>query len=151
MTTHEDNRSAVVADAQQKQETNSHSRNSKRQRPMLSWRMDPAESFSDFTIEICVFGQSESNKGSVTTYRVHKNILAFGEKSSGYFTALFSSETAESLSSKTRIELECEPAAKAFPLLLDYIYGLDDGKRNLTIETAAPLYNLADYFEVESL
>lgn len=52
---------------------------------------------------------------------------------------------------KTQIQLNFKPAAEAFPLLLDYMYGLDGGEPALTIENAAPVYHLADYFEVESL
>jgi len=47
--------------------------------------------------------------------------------------------------------LNFEPAAEVFPTLLDYMYGLDDGNPPLTIDTAVPVYHLADYFEVESL
>ena len=43
------------------------------------------------------------------------------------------------------------PAASAFPLLLDHMYGLDKGKLELTVETAAALYYLADYFGVEGI
>jgi len=164
MTTNEQNLAVVVAVAaaaateQHQQETNARNTNSKRQRRMLSWRMDPAESFSDFIIEIVVLGQdgsssNDNNKEETvsSTYHVHKASLAFGEKSSGYFDALFASETTESLDNKTRIRLKFEPAAKTFPMLLDYIYGLDDGKPKLSMENSAPLYHLADYFEIESL
>jgi len=130
--------------------------NSKRQRLELNWRMDPKESRSDFIIEIAVLRQSEAGNNSedasaITTYHVHKNILEFGKKASGYFAALFASQTAESMNNKTRIKLNFEPAAKAVPLLLDFMYGLDDGVPALTMENAAPLYHLLDYFEVDLL
>lgn len=134
------------------------SRNSRRQRRLLNWRMDPSESHSDFIIEIVVAGgavgvEDSSNKenASVDVYHVHKLFLAFGERSSGYFAALIASQTAESMDNKTRIQLDFAPATKAFPILLDYIYGLDHGEPELTIENAGPLYYLADYFEVEVL
>lgn len=130
-----------------------YSRRIKRQRRNLDWRMDAEESRSDFTIEIAVAGE-DKGKGEPTaiqTYHVHKVILEFGIKASGYFGALFSSPTVESTFNKTRIHLEQNLAASAFPLLLDFMYGLDAGAPVLTMENAGPLYHLADYFEVESL
>jgi len=136
------------------------SRNSKRQRRLLNWRMDPDESHSDFIIEIAAAVSeqggaedscNDTKDASVDVYHVHKAYLEFGEHSSGYFAGLIASQTAESKSNKTRIQLKCQSATKAFPILLDYIYGLDHGEPELTIENAAPLYYLADYFEVEVL
>jgi len=124
------------------------SRSSKRQCLMLDWRMDPEESRSDFVIEIAVQGVQGY---LTTTYHVHKNFLAFGKTASVYFAGLFASQTAESNSNKIRIAPEYKLAPEAFPLLLDHLYGLDEGKLDLTITNAAPLYHLSDYFEVESL
>jgi len=133
--------------------------NSRRQRRVLDWRMDPEESRSDFVMEIVSSSNDDeyappkevaAGANNMNSYHLHKNILEFGERASGYFGGLFASDTTESNCNQTRISLP-KTAAKAFPLLLDYMYGLHKGKIELTIENAAPLYHLADYFEVESL
>lgn len=118
-------------------------RSSKRQRRALDWRMHPDQSFSDFAIEIFREGETD---GAI--YHVHKATLAYGNRSSGYFAALFACRTAESVGNKARIELNTK-SANAFPLLLDYVYGSDDP--SLTIRSSGPLYHLADYFDVERL
>jgi len=131
--------------------SSSSSPNSKRQRRLLDWRMDPEESRSDFIIEIVLAEEIGKEKPAIQMYRVHKNVLEFGEKASGYFSGLFASQTAEAMNNKARIYLDLKLAASAFPLLLDFMYGLDGGHPNLTMKNAASLYHLADYFEVEIL
>jgi len=128
------------------------SNNSKRQRRELDWRMDPVESRSDFTIEIAAHVEDDNSapEEKVDTYHVHKNVLEFGTKSSGYFAGLFASATAEAQSNKTRISLH-KLAVDAFPVLLDHLYSLDCGVPELTIKNAAPVHHLADYLEVDSL
>jgi hypothetical protein len=79
----------------------------------LDWRNDPAQSHSDWTIEIHVKATDET-PASVATYHVHRCILATGSRKSGYFEALFKSsqEFVEQQTTTSRIELE-ESAANA--------------------------------------
>eukprot|EP00545_Synedropsis_sp_CCMP1620_P004930 CAMPEP_0119005548 /NCGR_PEP_ID=MMETSP1176-20130426/1788_1 /TAXON_ID=265551 /ORGANISM="Synedropsis recta cf, Strain CCMP1620" /LENGTH=465 /DNA_ID=CAMNT_0006957375 /DNA_START=16 /DNA_END=1413 /DNA_ORIENTATION=+ len=105
----------------------------------LSWRMDPEESLSDWTIDI--------NKRD--TYNVHKSFLAAGKRSSLYFERLVHSVMSETTDSVSRIDLELS-AAHAFPAMLDYMYYHDDEVKATTY-TAVALRYLANYFEMEEL
>ena len=111
-----------------------------------AWRLDPEESHSDWTVVISV---NNDGAGSVhDTYHIHKMVLSVGSKKSDYFCRAFQTKNLKESQEKTsRIELE-EVAAKAFPVMLDYLYG-----KNLRIshENAAPLYHLGDYFGIQPL
>ena len=110
----------------------------------LSWRTDPEESHSDWTIEILVGEQKIHG-----TYHVHKSMLSVRSQ---YFAHLLSNKNfSEHRTSTSRIELE-ELAAKAFPIMLDYLYSLwDDGKPPIMHENAVALHYLGGYFEVRGL
>ena len=120
----------------------------------LTWRMPPEDSLSDWMIEIV-----ESNAFSTSTtlpisynYHVHRNILAVGSKRSQYFVGLFQKNKAnysESETSTSRIELD-ELSASAFPAMLDYMYSRND-ELDISCQNAAALYNLSQYFVIESL
>ena len=115
----------------------------------LTWRRDPKESFSDWKIIV----NSKSAKGdgsdSPQTYHIHKAIVGAGPRGSHYFGRLFHSDhLKESESSTSRTELE-ESSMKAFPIMLDFIYG--DKDVEATGETAVALRHLASYFDVPTL
>ena len=82
----------------------------------LSWRGDPLQTFSDWTI---IVATSEFDS---KTYHVHKSILSVGPRSSRYFSKLFleGSQRHNKAQSSTRIELD-EQDADAFPLFLDFM------------------------------
>jgi hypothetical protein len=82
---------------------------------LLSWRLDPDTSFSDWTVVI------EEEGGKSASYHVHKCVLAAGNRKSDYFRNVFRSGLAESLSSTSNISLQ-RSAAAAFPVMLDYMY-----------------------------
>ena len=52
----------------------------------LTWRSDPKKSLADWTVQIVVKGSS-----SVTSYHVHKSVLAVGPRRSNYFASTFAS------------------------------------------------------------
>jgi hypothetical protein len=82
----------------------------------LSWRLNPIESYSDWTIEIRV---RNSNGGyGVEIYNVHRPILAFGPRKSGFFANLFDCGVTDHA---TLIDLS-EKGAAFFPDFLDYLY-----------------------------
>lgn len=110
---------------------------------MSSWRLDPEESLSDYTIEIVV------NNKKYATYHVHKHFLAVGPRKAEYFVKLFSGggRFAENKDATSRIELE-ELAAKHFPTLLDYFY---EGDLPLTTNNATALHSMAKYFDMRRL
>ena len=111
----------------------------------LNWRMDPEESYSDWSIEILV------GEKIYRTYHVHKAILSMGSKRSEYFARLFSNKNLkEHEAQRSRIELE-ELAAKAFPVMLDYVYSLWGDKPPMITKNAVILHYLGGYFEVRGL
>ena len=105
----------------------------------LSWRMDAAESLSDWTIEV---------NGS-DIYHVHRSFLAAGKRSSLYFERLFQSRMSENTISLSRIDLESS-AAHAVPAMLDFMY-YNHAEIKATTYTAVALRYLANYFEIEEL
>jgi hypothetical protein len=108
------------------------------------WRLDPANSFSDWVIEVL----TEDDEISAT-YHVHKVVLAAGSRRSSYFLALFQTKLKlkEHTLSKSRIILK-DTAAEAFPAMLDFIY---NAKLNVTTENAIALLHLATYFSIPTL
>jgi len=110
----------------------------------LNWRLEPDKSHSDWTIIISVDGKLQS------TYHVHKAVLSAGGKTSEYFACLFSNTNLKEHESQTsRIDLE-DLAAKAFPVMLDYLYQpwRDIAHSDLTLENSVALHYLGRYFEV---
>jgi hypothetical protein len=141
----------------------------------LTWRADPKESLSDWTIQVV-------SKGSATptSYHCHKSVLAVGPRRSIYFASTFASsgkvsqkkhqQTAgdpsldhsdmtvvgsqlsdytDHQSSTTRFEVE-RLAAKAFPALLDYMYSTK-GKLDIDTENATALFALSAQLGIKSL
>jgi hypothetical protein len=124
------------------------------QEERMNWRLDPEESYSDWSIQINYLQTSENDKittANSETYHVHKNVLGVGPRKSEYFLRLFQSGESftESKSKTSRIELE-EIAAKAFPQMLDYLYW-PEKELHVTAETATALHHLGSYFEMRRL
>jgi hypothetical protein len=78
----------------------------------LTWRGDPSETRSDWTIMIV------TNALQAVTYHVHKCVLCFGSRHSKYFARLLMSQDSKKI---TKVELDERDAAH-FPILLDYAY-----------------------------
>lgn len=129
-----------------------------------AWRRHPSESFSDWKIEIDVIytgdvgsefdGSDKQDKPEVlesqaTVYHVHKCILPQGNRPSQYFARMFHSQFVESKDSTSKIKLD-PLAAKVFPRLLDYVYA-SHLPLQITMESAAALCHLGDYFEMPHL
>lgn len=114
----------------------------------LTWRLDPEESLSDWTIVVRVGTDGGTEKESTTSYHVHRNILAIGPRKSQYFTALFRTKhVVESRTNTSDITLE-PSAAASFPLFLDFLYS---PKVKMTTDSAVSLRYLAQYFDCRSL
>jgi hypothetical protein len=116
---------------------------------VLGWRMDPAKSFSDWTIEIVSKPGDETTK--VDTYHCHKTTLAVGPRRSDYFAHLLQNgdRFAEGQSNTSRIELEALDA-EAFPELLDFMYN-QNSSLAVNSENAAALHSLGHYFGIRRL
>jgi len=112
----------------------------------FSWRIDPVESLSDWTIEILVDGKVHG------TYHVHRAILSVGKRKSCYFSRLFLGKVyyVELADRTSKISME-EVAAKHFPVMLDYQYDLGGFNLEITYDNYVPLRYLGDYFDNESL
>jgi len=110
------------------------------------WRMDPKESHSDWTIEVCVGGKLYS------THHVHKLILSL---KSGYFEHLFAGggqSFSEAQTSTSRIELQTELAVTAFPVMLDFMYMLwDENNPPISHQNCTALHFLGKYFQIRAL
>jgi hypothetical protein len=113
------------------------------------WRLDPAESHSDFIIEIDS-SPSERTQDSVQLdrYHVHKSALALGPRRSGYFAKLLQGVFSETSRGVCRILLD-PVAAKAFPALLDFLYGAP--QLECSTESATALHFMGQYFEIRRL
>ncbi len=90
----------------------------------LSWRQNPSESFSDWTIEVIeeeeTIDQPSAAKCSV--FHVHRRVLAVGPKKSDYFANIFKSNGS---ANRSQLRLSTKEAA-VFPMALDYIYADTD-------------------------
>ena len=125
----------------------------------ISWRHDPEESFSDWTI-VVTSEPREGNEGIETdgtptptseTYHVHRLVVGAGPRKSNYFLRLFKTKgLKEAQASTSHITLE-RSAANAFPLMLDFMYDISSGDVEASTETAVALKHLANYFDVPSL
>ena len=133
----------------------------------LSWRLDPEESFSDYTIRVTrrqqvqKTGVDSSNRAKVDQiaskdemYHVHRAILSFGPYPSGYFkTAIRQRHMAEGETRCTHMTLSDEEA-DLIPIVLDCMYG---GMYNsINVESVRPdqaktLYWLLDYLDMPEL
>lgn len=132
----------------------------------FQWREDPKESYSDWIIavtsaadaaghdnnhqQLSYFHEPILEPQTVDIYHVHKTFLASGGRKSSYFCGLFNSHMImmkEAEDGTTRLSLE-HSEAKAFPQFLDFLYG---GQLHVTRESVVPLFNLGDYFGIESL
>ena len=157
-----------------------------KQEEEATWRGDPSETYSDWTIEVIrnsaeddsadgvlveqevakdskakekADGQDDAidasapSVGVTDTYHVHRLVLARGKRKSNYFSKIFRDHSQQkfnkSLSQTTSLNLD-PLAAKAFPVVLDFMY-LSEKSLPINTEIASALLYLARYLEVEDL
>ena len=126
-------------------------------RKTLSWRLDPEESFSDWTLEVSLRSSSKSSTTHKThhwhdetkVYHTHSNVICWGPRKGDVFSELFQKCLERDPTNKvSHLELtgqECD----AFPLLLDFMYC--ESSLPLSPDRACSLYILAETFQVDSL
>lgn len=146
--------------------------------PALSWRLDPDDSLSDWTLRVTssenpTMGQRymHQNKDSFTslsrsplksalkTYFVHKIVLGVGPRKSEFFTRLFkknledSRDDASSCSvSKNVTKIDLLPSAAArFPAMLDYVYAAPGAPLDINTNDAVAMRHLASSFGIKDL
>jgi hypothetical protein len=116
----------------------------------LTWTRELKDNFSDWSITI----RHSKKRGTKTftrvdQYYVHRNIVGAGNHASKYFYELF--KKGKPSGSNADIELSGSAAA-AFPVLLDFIYGINGGEGvEVCTENVVPLRYLGNYFGVSSL
>jgi hypothetical protein len=117
----------------------------------LDWRLDPVFSHSDWTIEVT---SKDTAASSVTQkYHVHRNILAFGSRKSGYFERVCRSgaDFQETSTHTSRIELH-KSAAGAVPDMLDFMYEkVSEKPLKIAAHSATALHSLGQYFDIRML
>ena len=106
----------------------------------LSWRQNPSESFSDWTIEVVQTETQEKER-----FHVHRRVLAVGPKRSEYFARIFKKKNTSNKSVLNLGKLEYS----VFPMMLDYMYAGVNLHLNTT--RAYALYSLAENVEVSSI
>ena len=149
--------------------------------PVLSWRLDPDDSLSDWTLRISSsenphanrFADSSKNSFSMSppgsaqtkTYFVHRTNLAVGPRRSEYFAKLFkTSESDQRQVDDARddesnhtvprnvTKVELLPsAASCFPVMLDYLYSIPGTPLDISTKNAVALRHLASSFGIKSL
>ncbi len=109
----------------------------------LNWRDATSKSSSDWKIKI-----TTTTNDRTATYHVHKAVLAHGPRRSEFFAEIFQNDyMANAMNTKSSFQLDSH-AARAFPALLDYIYGED-----LKIDTnnATALHYLSELLGMNQL
>ena len=105
-----------------------------------SWRLKPAESLSDFSVQIYC-----KKSSTIELYNVHQHVLGVGPRRSLYLEKIFRSTSTAS----TKIELVDEASAFV-PHLLDFVY-CHDFQLGLTTENAMTFRYLAAIFKVSPI
>jgi BTB/POZ domain len=134
----------------------------------LHFGLDKERSYSDWTITVLPRSEGRSKdpheleQGAdpendavmgvrEQSYCVHRCVLAVGPRRSLYFRRAFDLPFREQRTSTSTIHLE-PLAARAFPHMLEYVYGAaQDSDLDIGTESAVPLRFLARYFEVPAL
>jgi hypothetical protein len=112
----------------------------------LTWRLDPSESLSDWTIKVTIKGS-----GRVESYHVHKNILAVGKRKSEYFAKIFKTQNHQYGEGSNTTEIAfAETAARMVPVVLDWIYS-DQSAIEFSTETVLGLRYLSQFFGIHPL
>jgi hypothetical protein len=121
-------------------------------RPLLSWRSDPRESFSDWKVVVRHQGTHQ-----VEDYHVHRNIVGYGPRKSRYFAKEFL-EFDRLVKTKERnpdpVSQLTLPSglAQVISFALDYLYLTEgDTQPTLTAEKACLVYKLAERLEMPTL
>jgi hypothetical protein len=119
--------------------------------PRISWKSDPIESFSDWSVKICHDGMM------VAIYHVHRNIVGYGSRKSDFFLKEFQKQQQQQQQqnaplgvNETLISLPAA-LAKVFPMVLDFIYYTKEAKQTLTAERACNVFKLSETLEIPAL
>lgn len=147
----------------------------------LTWRLDPDESLSDWTLTVASIAsldqkknerenanedrnQESTGRGITSSffrahgvdhptkkYFVHRTQLAVGPRKSEYFAKLFRNKQKKG-SKANGTRIELRPcAANAFPSMLDFMYSPPGSPVDVTTDSAVALRHLATCFGIREL
>ena len=119
----------------------------------LSWRSDPLESHSDWTVVVKVERDAKQAVSEANSkYTVHKNTLGFGPRKSEYFATIFQTNLKEGAAQESELVLP-RSAADVFPVVLDFMYRSGDEieKRPLSAFQTTAIMHLADRLRIKAL
>lgn len=149
--------------------------------PALSWRLDPDDSLSDWTLRVSssdnpaigshgyvaqtkhsmtsLRAASSVTRAPIKTYFVHKTILGVGPRRSEFFAKLFRRDVEDSRDdvsscsvSKNSTRIELLPLAAArFPAMLDYLYAAPGTPLDINTQDAVAMRHLASSFGIKDL
>jgi hypothetical protein len=112
----------------------------------LTWRGDPKETLSDWTVVVCYYG--DGGGAAEETYHVHKSILGASQRKSNWFASLFRSQNASAQAeSLSRITFDV-PVIEHFAVVLDFMYF---GTLDINSANSVALRFLANYLSCRSL
>jgi len=146
-----------------------------------SWKSDPKESFSDWTLHVLY--RNSSNKRCIDVYHLHRNAVGFGKRKSNYLlrdimdyklqdlfdTRNNSQEIVFDSTNKTEVEileflepgkknislsrlkLSNESQARAVPMVLDYMYYTNEANQRMSADWSCNVYKVAQGLEVRAL
>lgn len=120
--------------------------------PRISWKSDPVESFSDWTVNV-IYNEKHDGE-SVDVYHVHRNIVGYGTRKSEYLLRDFRKQLQDlDNNHPSNISHVLLPAARAqvFPMVLDFIYHTKEAKQTLTAERACNVFKVAELLEIIAL
>jgi len=119
----------------------------------LDWRKDPYHSMSDWTLIV----RDGTNRQQPQMYHIHKSVVSYGNRKSGFLLNVFEQEILEGSSGRggrgrgsggtTEVALP-QRASSCVPQLLDYIYF---DKLDLNSQCAPSMRYLANTFDVRDL
>ncbi len=142
----------------------------------VSWKSDPKESFSDWTLHVVY--RDSNQKRRIDVYHVHRNVVGFGHRKSNFlhrdimraevqefvdFDAsnqtelelreLINSGNKAKKEKKeiTRLKLPTESQARSVPMVLDFMYYTNETKQRMSADRSCNVFKVAEGLEVQAL
>jgi len=142
----------------------------------VSWKSDPKESFSDWTLHVVY--RDSNNKRRIDVYHVHRNVVGFGHRKSNFLLRdirkaelqefiSFDSNNQTELELKelinaggnkqkdkaiiTRLKLPSESQARSVPMVLDFMYYTNETKQRMSADRSCNVFKVAEGLEVQAL
>ena len=142
----------------------------------VSWKSDPKESFSDWTLHVVY--RDSNQKRRIDVYHVHRNVVGFGHRKSNFLLrdimraevqefVDFDASNQTELELKelinsgnkakkekkeiTRLKLPMESQARSVPMVLDFMYYTNETKQRMSADRSCNVFKVAEGLEVQAL